>query len=387
MVINDLYKKAKKTLEANILKYPEASFVTAGGNQFKTLWVRDFCYSVPGLLALDYAELVKNQLQFILKYRHQNGFLPRGLDVVAPQLRVVLNLLFKELSFYKYPTKFSDFKTRIKPEYLGEHKTVAFDSNILFVWAYLKYVEKTSDRFVSEDLLLGLLTTYRSYYSEGLFTQPPFSDWQDSACRSESMLLFQIQFLSVLKKLEPAVIEKLKFVTDDNLSTQILAHYFDEKSYRFFQDKPKKQMSLELYGFIFSENLFPQLDKTKLYSNLKSSPLWAANLVPGVPVYPPYSGVEISWTTKAVGLGGYHDSFHWGWLIAESVKIAIIAGDYAEAQRVEEFFYNATKNNDYLAEIYMQNNQNLRVFKNFLYQSEMPFTWTAAKWIEALSYK
>lgn len=387
MVVENLLKKAKRTLEANILKYPEASFVTAGGNQFKTLWVRDFCYSVPGLLALDYLELVKKQLQLILQFRHQNGFLPRGLDVLAPQTRVVLNLLFKNLTVYQYPQSFADFKSRINPEYFGEHKTVAFDSNILFVWAYLKYVEKTSDHFIDEESLLGLLTTYQPYYVQGLFTQPPFSDWQDSACRAESMLLFQIQFLSVLKKLDPEVAKKLKLVTYDNLSAQILAHFFDEKNYRFFQDKQKKQMSLEVYGFIFSENLFPQLDKAKLYSSLKYSPLWASYFIPGVPVYPPYSGADISWTTKAVGLGGYHDSFHWGWLIAEAVKIAILAGDYAEAQRIEEFFDKAIAGNDYLAEIYIQNNQSLKIFKNFLYQSEIPFTWTAAKWIEALSNK
>jgi glycogen debranching enzyme len=243
LVVNELYRKAQKTIEANILKYPEASFVTAGGNQFKTLWVRDFCYSVPGLLALEYSSLVKKQLQLILQYRHQNGFLPRGLDVMAPQLRVVLNLLFKKLSFYNYPENHNDFKSRITPEYFGEHKTVAFDSNILFVLAYLKYAEKTSDHFISPDALLDLLNVYQSYYSDGFFVQPPFSDWQDSACRSEAMLLFQIQFLSVLKKLDPELIKKLKFIDYVGLSHRVQIYFFDQNKYLFFHDKQKQQMS------------------------------------------------------------------------------------------------------------------------------------------------
>lgn len=387
MAVSELYKKAQKTIEANILKYPEASFVTAGGNQFKTLWVRDFCYSVPGLLALGYSDLVKKQLQLILEYRHQNGFLPRGLDVMAPQLRVVLNLLFKDLSFYNYPEKYSDFKSRITPEYFGEHKTVAFDSNILFVWAYLKYAEKTSDHFISSEVLVDLLNVYPSYHSDGFFVQPPFSDWQDSACRSEAMLLFQIQFLSVLKKLDPELVKHAKYTGYEELSHRAQVHFFDHNKYLFFQDKQKQQMSLELYGFIFSEDLFPEIDKARLYFSLKSSSLWSSFLIPGVPVYPSYAGNQISWTTKAVGLGGYHDSFHWGWLIAESLKIAAFAEDDAEVKRIQDFFCKAITDNEFLAEIYIQRGHNLRILKKFLYQSEMPFTWTAAKWIEALSYK
>lgn len=384
MVENKIFYKAQKTIDANIIKYPAASFITAGGNQFKTLWVRDFCYSVPGLLALNYTDLVKQQLKLIMQFRHENGFLPRGLDVMSPQLRVVWNILGPKLTLFNYPKTFENFLHKIKPEYLGEHNTVAFDSNILFIWAYCKYVEKTSDKFIQDEWILSLLETYEKFKVNGLFVQPAFSDWQDSACRDSAMLLFQVQYLSVLQAIEKSSIKTKKNYGRQKLQDQLLETYFSKDKYLFFQDDKKERLALEVYGFIFSENIFQDLDLSKLYLSLKESSLWVSSLIPGIPVYPRYSGSEISWTTKIVGMGGYHDVFHWGWLIAEAVKITRIVKDQNEYERIQNCFAQITESDEYLSEIYLQENKTLKVFNGFLYRSESPFTWTAAKWIEAL---
>lgn len=388
-MVNTAYKKkALETLESNILKFGSQRFITAGRNQFRTLWVRDFCYSVPGLLSAGYTDVVKNQLQLISGYRHQNGFLPRGLDVMAPQLRVVLNLIKKDLSFYQYPDSFEKFQMRLKPEYFGEHKTVAFDSNVLFCLAAFQYMEKTHDFFVSEQEFIHLLKVYLSFKNDELFCQPAYSDWQDSASRAEPMLLFHLQLLSVLKRLKRQLNLVLADFSIDALEAVILKKYYYPKNHFFYQDLAHRRISLENYGFIFTESLFTgSLNHRELYFALKESSLWNQNFIPGRPVFPAYTKEEVSWTTRLVGLGGYHHQFHWGWLIAEAYKISCLLKDTEEAKKIKEFYFNQIKTDPFLAEIYLCKEEKLEMYSEFLYQSEAPFTWTAAKWLEAFSYE
>lgn len=388
-MVNAIYKKkALETLERNLLKYPSRRFITAGGNQFRTLWVRDFCYSVPGLLNAGYADVVKSQLQLVSTYRHQNGFLPRGLDIMAPQLRVVLNLIKKDLSFYQYPDSFEKFQMRLKPEYFGEHKTVAFDSNVLFCLSALQYMEKTNDFFLSEQEFIHLLKVYLPFKKDSLFSQPPYSDWQDSAIRSEPMLLFHLQLLSVLKRLKKQLNLVLSDFSIEELEETILKKYYYPMNRCFYQDLAHRRMSLESYGFIFTESLFSSsLNHRDLYLALKESSLWNQNVIPGRPVFPAYTKEEVSWTTRLVGLGGYHHQFHWGWLIAEAYKISCLMKDPEEAKRIKEYYFNQVKTDPFLAEIYLCKEEKLEVYSEFLYQSEAPFTWTAAKWLEAFSYE
>ena len=54
---------AKESLEKNIVRLPQGDFLAAGGNQFGSLWTRDFCFSVPALLTLKkYAFVIGNEI-------------------------------------------------------------------------------------------------------------------------------------------------------------------------------------------------------------------------------------------------------------------------------------------------------------------------------------
>ncbi len=90
-----LRQKAIQTLRKNMIKTPEGLLLAAGGHQFRTLWVRDFCYSVPGLLQMGQADLVEKQIRFIVRYKCEDGLLPRGFDVLSPKLRVLLHTVLR----------------------------------------------------------------------------------------------------------------------------------------------------------------------------------------------------------------------------------------------------------------------------------------------------
>lgn len=362
--------------------------VFAGGNQFRTLWARDFCYSVEGLLAAGKSALVRYELKLLFHYLSKDGFLPRGLDVIAPQWRVVQNTILKWLPIFptQYPVNEVAFKSELTAEYLGEHKTPAYDSNALFVLSYVHYGQKTSDWFLNWDTqVMPLLTVYNQHKNDLLFAQPAFSDWQDSANRAGTMALLQLQILAAFEAgircgfIDPAQLHL------DAFKKAILDTFFNPDTYLFFQEKTRQQMALDCYGFIFRYGLFSdQIDFSRLYNSLKQTPLWQNDQCPGIPVHPPYKGSEVSWTTKAVGLARYHDGFYWGWLIAEAAYIAKKQKDVGEYLSILKIFEASIQSAETLAEIYVKKEKYFIEYSGILYRSENPFTWTAAKWLGAI---
>jgi glycogen debranching enzyme len=368
---DDILLKSKATIAANIVSTSEGEMLAAGGAHFRSLWVRDFCISVPGLLKCGYAELVARQLLSFYNYRSERGQIPRGLDVVSPKLRVTWNLFLpRNPSFMSYEGK------GLRPEMLGEHKTPSYDSNVLFVLAALDYQAATKVPLFSSRQLEELLSYY-SPSSDGLFVQPAFSDWQDSARREGRILFTHLLYLKAAMGLN---LEK----DVERIRRLIREHFFDGT---FFRESPSRnQISLDSHLFILTNQIaIDGVDRRTLYANLKSHPIWSLGAIPGVPVFPAYSRKEISWTQKMIGLEAYHSGFVWGWLAAEAVKCAAQYGDEAEADRILTFFEAKTRAEEYLSEIYSSEPVDFSRYKSLIYKSESPFSWTAAKWIEALA--
>lgn len=385
-----LINKAKSTLEKNIISLDNGQeFISAGSNQFRTIWVRDFCYSVRGLLALGKTELVKNQLQLIYNQLSREGYLPRGIDCVNPKLRVVTNSLLPKWLRPKleYPKGKDEFDNRIRPEFLGEHATPAIDSNVLFVLSYLDYAKSTDDYFLKKESLGALFNVYVPLLKNGFIIQPAYSDWQDSAKRAGVFALLHIQLLAALSEFRQWTGNEGTFMKIDDLENKIVSRFYDADQQLFYQTAETRSVALDYYGFIFRYQLLKhRLSLSSLYIALKRHPIWQQTLIPGRPTYPRYSTDQISWTTKMVGLSGYHDSFHWGWLICESAMIAYLQGDKGECERILEFFAENTENSTFLGEIYKLKGERLEEYQSALYQSENPFTWTAAKCYEILAY-
>ena len=374
-----LRQKALASLQKNLLLTQQGRFFAAGGHQFRTLWVRDFCYSVPGLIHGGYADVVANQLHLIKSHVDSNGFLPRGLDVTNPKTRVVWNSFLPTFAFPKSYTK-----NKLKPEFLGEHQTSAFDSNMLFIKACCQLAALTQQPLpITPKVAAELLKVYH-FNSEGLIEQPAYSDWQDSVRREGVLLLTQLLYLEVCALLRPFGISPIPATTLEKLETQITAKFYSNDLFREQVDSERLSLDSHLL-FLSSENILPHISKKNVFAALKKAKLWQMDLCPGVPVHPFYNPKNISWTTKMVGLRHYHDGFYWGWLIADCHRIAKLMGDTEEAERIANKFAESIYSDAFMAEIYEVNRGLLRPVSRRFYQSESPFTWTSAKWLEALA--
>lgn len=374
-----LRQKAFASLQENLQPTRQGRFFVAGGHQFRTLWVRDFCYSVPGLIHGGYVDVVANQLRLIKSHVASNGFLPRGLDVINPKTRVVWNSFLPAFAFPKSYTK-----NKLKPEFLGEHQTPAFDSNLLFIKACCQLAALTQQPFlITRTEVADLLKVYR-FNSDGLIEQPAYSDWQDSVRREGVLLLTQLLYLEVCALLRTFEISLIPEATLQKLERQITDKFFSNDLFHEQVDSERLSLDSHLL-FLASENILPHISKKNVFAALTKTKLWQMDLSPGVPVHPFYDSKNISWTTKMVGLRHYHDGFYWGWLIADCYRVAKLMGDTKEAEYIANKFAESICGDAFMAEIYEVNHGLLRPVKRRLYKSESPFTWTSAKWLEALA--
>lgn len=370
--------KAIATVKANLVVTRQAEFLAAGGNQFLTFWTRDFCYSVPGLLLSGREELVHRQLGLFWEHRRKSdGLLPRGVDCVNPKLRV---LAHTALPFGRRFLKYG--RRPLKPEYLSEHGAPSIDSNSLVLAAAARWSEATGKPYpFPRAEVEAALNWYAPYRKGEWIDQPRFSDWQDSAGRRGAVLLTQLLDLEARVR-----VENVDAASVARVERKIEEDFFDSSSGLFREQLSERRFSLDSHALILtSDRLFRGLDRESLYGRLKASSLWASWMVPGVPVHPPYSAQDVAWTNRLVGLRGYHDAFHWGWLGAEAAKVAWSMGDKPEGDRIALAYWRASESDLYFSEIYEQVNGQLKPVTRFAYKSECPFTWSGAKWIEALA--
>jgi hypothetical protein len=384
--MQEIVDKAKRSLDANLVSNDSNEFIVAGGHQFKTLWVRDFCYSVQGLLKYGKKQLVHDQLRLILKFMNNEYQLPRGLDVCNPKTRVLWASFMPGIGF---PKVWGDYSTKkIIPEYLGEHLTIAYDSNLLFLKSSLDsgFISE-----VSENQIEKLLSVYKL---NPWILQPGYSDWQDSVSRKGPILLTHLLYLEVLlrlKEMGSGVGLRLWKDHAENLAGSIRQKFFVESRMLFRETLDQDQISLDSHILLLTgpqelQRLL-KIDPLELYESLKKDSLWKSSPIPGVPVFPDHRSEHVGWTVKVVGLRHYHDGFVWGWLSAEAYRLAKTFHDHLEADRIATLFAKANQDFSFLSEIYSyesQNSNSLRPYQSVLYRSERPFTWTSAKWLEAL---
>ncbi len=405
--MSNLRDIAERELRKNIVQTQAGLLLLAGGHQFRTFWVRDFCFSVPGLLAIGEADLVQRQLEICFRFQREDGLIARGFDVVNPKFRVVCHSLgLQNLKRFSYADR------ALCPEYLGEHGTPAVDSNLLTLLAVTQWTSHTKNQVFyqkyAKQICKALDFVWQSQ-KNGLLHQPGFSDWQDSARRSGAGFYLNLLFLKVLNTLlsvsevkHELMSKNISGLVSGSVSESILdfgfINAFRDRLWQSFFDTSKglfvsqidlagvqkKQYSLETQLWCIEENLFSQQISRQLHwQNLRRSEL----LLPmaGRPVWPDYKDIEISWTTKVVGLRHYHDRFRWSWLIAETLKVAQIVGDVEFAHQMNSIFERLVSRDLTVCEIYEPDSDMLPVSRLF-YRSERPFSWGAAKLCEALSF-
>lgn len=382
-----LAERAKAGLIDNIVEHSTGNYLSAGQHQFRSFWTRDFCWSVPGLLAIGRQDVVRDHLSLLLKTMHpEDGLVPRAIDSINPKIRV-----FRATVAYAFgidhkqsaPTK------ELHPEYKEQNGHACIDGNILAVLATLAYVDATGDQaFLTANsaALQKALAFYNDRLDDQLIVQPGFSDWQDSVKREGKTFYTNVLWSTALTELARRGLFGITEQRANDTRAAVHEAFFDRTTglYKSLENGPQISIDGNLLAIELGFSKGP--DARQLYAAMKAHPLWsAANGIPGVVTMPDYPWASRNWTVRLVGLDHYHDRLAWSWLTAMSAKVASRMGDQPEAERILDGLESLINRDQTVAEIY-EPKRTMKPWNRWLYQSERPFSWGAAVTLDAVSF-
>lgn len=371
---------AEASLRANIVTVDGLRFLAAGQNQFRTLWTRDFCHAVRGLLVLRDFRLVQDHLGFLLSHLREDGLVARVVDNRLVQFRVA----YQTLRHFVPGLKSMELKSPLKVQYVDEHGSEAIDSNLLLLRAALlvKAVAPEGEMWWQEQEV-KLHKAWRWYDQkivDGLVRQSSFSDWQDSVERKGVTFLTNFLYFEVAAGLrsigwdEPVDLARL--------GARMRGTFFDQTSGVFLSHHGSPQVSLE--GNLLaleSKEFLSESEKQQLWSALKKHPLMK---IPGSCSYPAWPRSVVAWHVKLAGLQDYHGPLVWSWLLGLLLKVAELRQDKDMVRELELKIHALLLRDGEVVEVYDSHNMWLP-WSSWLIAAERPFSWGAAYLIEALS--
>jgi hypothetical protein len=383
---DSLRRLARSSLEANIVATKEGPFLAAGAHQFGGFWTRDFCFAVRGLLSIGRDDVVRNHLTHLIRSRREGDQVVARLLDFAPSARRVL--AHTALRFLPESLKRIPQTTPLRVEHLGEHETIAIDSNALVLRAVADlHRASPDDKWLSENRsgLQGVLDfcLERTSGATELVTQGRFEDWQDSVAREGRTLFVNAMFAVAFRDARELGLRVPKEI--DSFVELIGKNFWDESTsiFRSHTELPVVSIDGNLLMIVEKELQSGAHAGPAFYRTLKKHAIWSKAEIPGAASDPDYPPDWISWTTKAVGLRHYHDRLLWAWLSALAAKASVVSGDVMEADRIFTKLQSMAERDGGVGEVY-DNEPGLPLTKTWLYESEKPFSWASGCILEAL---
>lgn len=380
--MNSSFYVAREALLTNIVTLPSGSYLAAGQNQFHSLWTRDFCHSVRGLLIIDRDDVVENHLSVLLQNMRSDGLVPRVLDNRRVQGRVVWQTV---RNLFPFLPKLS-FNDPLKPEYLDEHGSAAIDSNILLLRAALQFRETDRGRGwwgKHEESLKTVHAYYADKFRDGLIYQGPYSDWQDSAKREGPIYLTNLLYFMVCCELQDIGWD-LAF-NRQQFGAKLIETYMDSRDGLFSTLPGSAHIDLEANLFSLGARDFLDADqKSRLWASLKINLLVSRSEgTMGSCSYPDYPLSQLAWHVKFAKLHGYHGYLAWSWLIGLALKTAILMGDKEQELKQRRLISLILARDNTVLEIYNPRKEWIG-WSSRLISAERPFSWGAAYLVDAL---
>ncbi|MBF0366287.1 MAG: hypothetical protein HQK50_12000, partial [Oligoflexia bacterium] len=386
---NKFVEISNKSLTDNIITLSKGQFLTAGQHQFKTLWTRDFCYSVRGLIPLKKYAVIKNHLNYLIDHiREKDNQAPVFADSMNPKKRaawVSLSHIFRFIRNLAITDNISVY-------YESVHGYPTIDANMLILMASLDYSSSGDDPFwweSQEEKLVKIYRYYDKYFKDGLIYQGPFADWQDSVYRNGHTFLTNLLYYVISQRL-------LKFpafqVSEDDLKKlrkKIELDFFDQQSGLYRTIKGAKQISIDgnLLAIDLKYHHPDSPEAINLYAALKRSPLWVKYGLPGIATSPNYPKKWQYRALRSIGLGNYHGEMFWSWTLALSIKVAYLMNDKSEGNRIMATLMKMILRDKAVGEIYSPNpRKNYPNWRSRFYWSESPFSWGSAFVVDLIDY-
>jgi hypothetical protein len=367
VVMRNLGELSRHTLHGNVVNLSNGSFLAAGSGHFHTLWTRDFCFSVSGLLNCGLGPVARDHLSLILRNLRPDGLVPRVIDSMSTRVRVVLGCM---LGVYRPLTD------HLKPEYVDEHGTEAADSNALVLLAAHEVDRMYPGFWQANQRELDLVWQYyKSCFAEGVFVQTKFSDWQDSTQREgvSSYLHLLLWRAAGICGQNTQDVGDLPMKFAHTLRSQL----FDEQRGMFFSLAGHAQWGADATLLALYWDFFPASEALAVYKKFRASPLWRDSplQLPGIPTFPEYPRQTKSFAVRFANTHGYHDQFYWSWLMGLAIRVANKLGDVDEAQNIQRKLAELHQNSRGIEEVFDPSGAPV---KTWIYRSECPFSWGAA---------
>lgn len=375
--MSDSLAISSRSLRANILTLPSGHYLTAGQHQFLTLWTRDFCHAVRGLLALDELDTVRDHLSLLLNSLRDDGLVPRVVDNRLVQFRVAWQAGRRLLPFL--PTL--AFKEPLTPQYVDEHGSRAIDSNLLVLLAALQLKERDEAWWKShEPKLRRVYDYYQSHMKNGLIFQTPFADWQDSASRQGHAFLTNLFYFLASVRLQKVGWD-LAF-NGESFRTLLKQKFFVKGIFRSMETHERVSVDGNLFA-LEAEEFLSSEEKKELWMTLKTHPVVSLSGHIGVCSYPDYSASEIAFHVKLAKLQGYHGHLAWSWLMGLGLKVAVLMKDEDMIQKQLTLIDRVLNRDGEVLEVYAPD-KNWQGWESWLVRSERPFAWGSGYLVEGL---
>lgn len=403
-------------LKANIITVPavdhssrERQCVVAGSLQFRSLWARDFSMAVPGLLKLGHVQPVRDTLElFFANARREDGLLPRLIDSMSYQQRVVLGLLGIRMPL----------EPDLKPSYVSENGVVSIDGNLLLISAAWNYARMTGDKEFARRYLESarkLLTWIMTNHIETQFDatdnelapfappasilmrdQPPYSDWADSIDRSGSVAMTQVLLIRALRdlsqweqslELSETALRHRQFARA--AVTGLYQNFWNASGY-LMNTSTDSRLSADANWAAVAWGIVDGAHATAIVTALEQSQD-LVQPIPGRALHGEYSPSEKSAYARAIGLSAYHDQDIWLWLTALAIQSYERIGRTDRAEAIRDTVAQLILEFNGVHEIYEDvpnpapAHAALRPVVVFAYHAEFPFTWSSAMLADAMN--
>lgn len=369
-------KIAENSLRANIMTLFSGKYVTAGQNQFLTLWTRDFCHAVRGLVAIGESDVAKNHLSYLLKNLREDGLVPRVVDNRVVQFRVAWQS-FRKLC--PVLPKLS-FKEPLIPQYTDEHGSNAFDSNVLLILAVLLLDDEFFNAHEGE--LKKVWNWYDDKFQDGLILQTPFADWQDTTKREGNTFLLNLFYYLAAERLQKKN-WKIK-INLPEFKSKIKTVFLKDGLYISQVGYP--QVSIEGNLFSLEAEEFLSIDEKKhLWEKLKAHPIISLDQAIGRCSYPDWPESDLAWHIKFANLKRYHGSLSWSWLMGLGLKVCTLMKDEEMTKKQIAHIEKVLSRDGEVYEVY-DPEKNFMPWGSWLIKSEHPFAWGSGYLVEALKF-
>jgi glycogen debranching enzyme len=378
---------AKDTYQVQIPGTPGPRLIlTAGSAQYKTLWTRDACFGMLGLVADPASHrVVTDTLQTIFDRASSAGQLPRRqADHDNPFLMMLSFLGIKTPA----PTELNRY------EYVNELNVPQFDATMLPLILAGEYLKATGDKgfiaknFATMKMSAAWLEAVADKTGGGLIDQPGSADWKDMVRRSGKTAYANV----LLYKASASMAEMSRAMADGPLAsgydafaqrtkTAVNAELWDGQS-GYYRDgnetqafSPDGNMLAIIWDVADKERTDRIMDR--LEALLAKSPL------PFPALDGEYPENRVPLIMKLMGNRHYQDTDIWPWEGNVCAVAAMHAGRKDLAVKVlARVAAQAVKDGTFY-EVYSQDGKSLQPVRTLGYKSEPDFLWSAGTYLWA----